>query len=155
MELGVSGQSVRILQASPSSCRVSNLSGSTLDYSPKTLFVTSRSLALPSCVTGLIIFPWFHIVSTCSPKPLCLNSLRLPLSCTTVLRPVDHPSWFPRPWPSQSFRCLIRLFAFFLLVSDLLFASFRRDFDFEIALKSASAIDPSLLLSHVSSPGLT
>ena len=36
-----------------------------------------------------------------------------------------------------------------------MFASFRKDFDFEIALKSAYGIDPSLLLSHVSSPGMT
>ena len=41
--------------------------------------------SLPSHVTGLIVFPWFLIVSTCSPLPLCLNSLHLPLSLSVCL----------------------------------------------------------------------
>jgi len=32
--------------------------------------------------------------------PMCLNSLRLPLSCARVSNPVDHTSHIPRPRPS-------------------------------------------------------
>ena len=74
------------------------------------LFEMSNSPA----VLGHLPFPghpWFLIVSTCSPLPHVLNSLRLRLSCARVSRSFVHPS------PSSESRLASVIF----LISCLIF----------------------------------